>query len=214
MAQQGMGGERTEKPTSKHRQDARKDGNIFKSDEIVTLAGLVVVFYSIDLLYPFLFGRVSRIFISEFDLIETTEEMNISNLMVLFIQWLLDVVIVMLPLLFIAAAVSIITTLAQTKGFMSMKPLKPKMEKLNPVKKFGEFFKRIFGPQGWMTTLTSIAKVIVIFWVIYATIKDDIYVFFSLMDVTVPVAVEFAGKMIISIVKNVAIAYLFIVGAD
>ncbi|MDR0984031.1 MAG: EscU/YscU/HrcU family type III secretion system export apparatus switch protein, partial [Ruminococcus sp.] len=175
MAQQGMGGERTEKPTGKHRNDARKDGNIFKSDEIVTLASLVIVFYSIDLLYPFIFGRVTRIFVSEFDLIETTEEMSVSNLMVLFMQWLLDVALIMVPLLLIAAAISIIATLAQTKGFMSTKPLKPTMQKLNPVKKFGEFFKRVFGAQGWMTTLTSIAKVIVIFLVIYITIKDDIY---------------------------------------
>lgn len=48
-----MAGERTEKATPKRKQDERKKGNIFLSQEVVTVLTLLAVFYVIKAMMPF-----------------------------------------------------------------------------------------------------------------------------------------------------------------
>ena len=47
-----MAGEKTEKATPKRKQDERKKGNIFMSQDIVTVASLFASFYAIKFLAP------------------------------------------------------------------------------------------------------------------------------------------------------------------
>ena len=47
FAKDGPGGEKTEEPTAKKLEDARKEGNVAKSKEIVTAVGMLASFYII-----------------------------------------------------------------------------------------------------------------------------------------------------------------------
>ena len=49
------GQEKTEKPTSKRRNDARKEGNVFQSKDIATVVMLLGIFFVMRLLMPFIY---------------------------------------------------------------------------------------------------------------------------------------------------------------
>ena len=57
MADQG-GQEKTEKPTTKRRNDARKEGNLFQSKDAVTVLMLFGVFCILRLLLPLLYETI------------------------------------------------------------------------------------------------------------------------------------------------------------
>ena len=56
MGQSGQ--EKTEQPTAKKRQDARKEGNIFQSRDIATVLILAGVFSGIRIWIPFIYGQL------------------------------------------------------------------------------------------------------------------------------------------------------------
>ena len=47
-------GDKTEAPSEKKRQDARKEGNVFQSADIVTVVVLFGVFYAVRFMIPFI----------------------------------------------------------------------------------------------------------------------------------------------------------------
>ena len=57
MAESG-GQEKTEQPTSKRRRDARKEGNVFQSKDIVTVLVLFGVFYMTKLFLPMIYDTI------------------------------------------------------------------------------------------------------------------------------------------------------------
>jgi flagellar biosynthetic protein FlhB len=209
-----MGGERTEKPTSKHRKDARKDGNIFKSQELVILLSLLITFWAFQFLYPLAQSTMIRIMEEYIGRIATTEKLTDETFNLIFINCAVNIAIAIGPLTVIAVAVGIIGIMAQTRRYVNFKQLKPDFKKLNPVKGMGNLFKNIFAPTGIVKQLKEILKVFVIFWVIYTVIKDEMYMIPRFMDMSFIASVEYTGNLIIEIVKNVCIAYAFIVIAD
>ncbi|GHU56408.1 flagellar biosynthesis protein FlhB [Clostridia bacterium] len=211
---QGMGGERTEKPTSKHRQDARKDGNIFKSQEVVTLSSLLICFYAFKYLYPLSQSTVLRIMGEYFTRVGDITHFDTDEFRLIFINCVLNVAIAIGPLTVIAGAVGVIGIMAQTKRYVNFKKVKPDFKKLNPIKGFKNLASNMFAPKGIVKQLKEIAKVTVIFIVIYNTLKDKIYMLPRFMDMTIVASVQYTGNLIMEIVKNVCIAYLFIVIAD
>ncbi|MDR0918448.1 MAG: flagellar biosynthesis protein FlhB [Oscillospiraceae bacterium] len=209
-----MGGERTEKPTSKHRQDARKDGNIFKSDELVTLLSLAICFFAFKFLYPLAQSTILRIMTEYFERIGEVTRLEDDEYSRIFINCAINTAIAIGPITVIAAAVGVIGIMAQTKRYVNFKKLKPDFKKLSLIKGFKNLASNIFAPKGIVKQLKEIAKVTVIFVVIYNTIKDELYVLPRFMDIPLVASVQYTGDLIIEIIKNVCIAYLFIVGAD
>jgi flagellar biosynthetic protein FlhB len=211
---QGLGGERTEKPTGKHRQDARKEGNIFKSQELTTLFSLVITFYALKFLYPLSYNALIRVFNFQLSEIATKQTFSNDDLKITFARTALQVVIAVGPILLIAALVGFLTTFIQTKRYVNFKKLKPDFKKLfNPKAVFG-FFKKTFSVKGYVKQFTEFAKVFVIFYVIYSTIKDEIPKLSVFMSLPLQTSAQFAGDLIMNIIKNVAIAYAFIVAGD
>ena len=54
FAQEGPGGEKTEEPTTKKLEDARKEGQVSKSQELTTAFGLMGLFLSLKVFTGFL----------------------------------------------------------------------------------------------------------------------------------------------------------------
>ena len=52
--------EKTEPATAKKRREQRKEGNIFQSKEITTVALVAIMFYSLKFLMPFLLQTASE----------------------------------------------------------------------------------------------------------------------------------------------------------
>ena len=129
-------GEKTEAPSAKKRSDARKEGNVFQSRDIVTVVVLFGVFYAVRSLLPFIYKDL-RNFLS-FILELVAEKEPVSSQVYYYFFWLF--VKSALPLLLITMLLGTLSSLVQTRFNVSFKLLTPKFSRLSPSKELPEYF--------------------------------------------------------------------------
>lgn len=202
--------EKTEKATPKRRQDERKKGNVFQSNDVAAVCSMLVLFHSLKALAPMMFRNFRDsmymffAFAADSDSFhrEAGREMLVKA-MVLFLESAL-------PLLFIGLLVAVTVTFFQTRMAFSMDVLKFKMERISPLKGF----KRMFSIRSVVELLKALIKITILGWVVYIFIKNRMRDLAGLMDGSVPGALIFTGNTVISMVDTVGMAFAFLASAD
>ena len=215
FAKEGPGGEKTEEPTSKKLEDARKEGQVAKSQEFAQSLTLLVLFLLLRIwtstltrqlgdLFDGFYGRIPY-FVklpSYYDYHnEYTKLINIG---------LLRTLIIILPFLLAGFAVCFVADLVQVKWKPTSKPLKPKFNKLNPI----SGIKRIFSVTKLVELLKSILKLVVIGVVIYNEIKDQWPLLYMLYDIPMMQGIVMAGQLLVDIGFKIAIVFIVVAFAD
>lgn len=205
-----MAGEKTEKATPKRKQDERKKGNIFQSNEVIMVGGLLVTFFSLEFLGPWMLTTIENSIDSFFALSATVTELTAEGIQQYFISACIVFASTALPMLLIASLTAVILTFAQTKLLFSMKSLAFKGNRINPL----QGIKKMFSMRSLVEMLKAIAKIIILVVIVYTVFVDYLPGLPKMMDMSVGQAVGQTGEMILSIVQSVAIAAVFIAAAD
>ena len=164
FADDGPGGEKTEEPTSKKLNDARKDGQVAKSQELCNAVSLVALFLTLRFvglyigetfinMFKYVYGIIPDFTV----LIDGHIAVNDFTRILRFA--LLRIILLLLPIFGVGVAVAFLTNVPQVKWKVTFKPLQPKFSKLNPV----SGLKKIFSKKKLVDLGMSIAKLIVIF---------------------------------------------------
>jgi type III secretion YscU/HrpY family protein len=191
MADNKDSGEKTELPTPKKLRDARKNGDIAKSQEITTTVGTLGA-----LLVFVIAGTFVARTITEFgNRVATTAAESdfsyaLSDIGGEAIRLLITLsAVVLIPL----AAIGLLSEVFQTRGLIATKRLEPKLDKLNPI----EGLKRLFGIQGWVELCKTLAKVIAIIAIVWMIARDHIdRMGAMLVPATAPVWYDGAGAQV------------------
>lgn len=202
--------EKTEKPTAKRRKDQRKEGNIFQSKDITIAFSLIVIFFAFRLLYPFIQGTITDSMKAFFALIGTQKTIVKSDITHFFIEGSIAFIKAAVPLLLIAGLATIIATIAQTKGLVTFKSIKPKFSRMNPL----NGLKNMVSLKSWVELLKSIIKIIILFYIMYSCIKTEINALPKMIDMTAIQVMSAVGRILWNIITKTAIAYAFIAGFD
>lgn len=199
-------GEKTEKATPKKRKDERKEGNIFQSKEVVIAATLLAVFFSFKLLYPLSQSAVTQSLQEFIGLVQSKETITAGDMSTILVSALKTIAIGCLPILFVCCLSAVIATVAQTRGLVNFKSLRPKFSRLNPI----SGFKKMFSLKGVIELFKAIIKITILFVVIYNTIKDCMNTLPKMMDMSVAAGAAFTGQMCFDLITNVSIAFIFL----
>ena len=205
-----MAGEKTEKATPKRRQDERKKGNVFQSREIGVVFSLLASFYGLKLLAPYILRALEWSIRNYFYQAATVDEIITSDAIRYFIQGCGVFAVAAMPLLLVCGAVSVIATLAQTRGLFTMKSAAPKFSRLNPI----EGIKKMFSMRGVVELLKSLAKIIVLGYIIWLQFRDEFWAFPRLMDMEPLQGMAFTTNIVLEIAKSAAIVMAFVAAAD
>lgn len=215
FAKEGPGGEKTEEPTDKKLTDARKEGQVAKSKELGNSVSLIALF----LVLKYGVGYLATQFLETFYMIynkipdyATFTEGTLSSKDVsgLIRQVILRIVIMLLPVFLIGIVVAFLCDIAQVKWKPTTKPLKPKFNKLNPLKGV----KRLFSKEKLMELFQSFIKIGVIAYVAYNTLKEQIGVIYLLYDIPLTQAILTVGNIAISVGLKISTIYLILGLAD
>lgn len=153
------GDEKTEKPTYKKRRDAREEGQIVQSKELSTVAILFSCFLGLKLFGGFITKNMADVMAKTFGNLNGFEEfMNPNNNMHNTINIFAIFVLTILPVLLVAFVSSLLVSYAQVGFLFTTKPLKWKLDKLNPI----EGFKRIFSKKGLVELVKSVLKIVLV----------------------------------------------------
>ena len=155
------GGEKTEMPTAKKLRDARQKGQVCTSKDVVSTALLVVLMYLAALLATMLVDDLEQLisFIGR-----ATSSPNVDGAVR---QAGVNTVVVICKHSFIfvcvAAVVGVVANMCQIGFLFTFEPLKPSLNKLNPV----EGFKRIFSMKNLFEFLKNCVKVVFLSYLIW-----------------------------------------------
>ncbi len=215
FAKDGPGGEKTEEPTSKKLDDARKEGQVAKSKEIGNAFSLLALFLVMKLYLGTMGTRFIEVFSAVYQQIPDVSKMYngglpVASLHVLIRGMMFQILVIMAPVLLIGVAIAIICDVAQVKWKPTTKPLQPKFSKLNPMKGFG----RIFSPNSLVELLKSILKLALIGYMVYSYLKDKISNIFLLYDITLNQAIGMIGEIVVDLGIRIAAIYMIIAFLD
>ena len=201
-------GEKTEMPTPKKLRDAREKGQVCTSKDIVSTALLVVLFCLIALLSMFMVNDFTQLIsfvgerLADYPVASIREG---SRMAVIFICKYTFIFVL------VAAVVGISANVAQIGFLFTFEPMKPNLEKLNPVegakkifcmKNFFEFFKNVVKVSflSYLIYKIIMASVPELLTMCYGTI-DDIFPCLKLMLKRLAVYTAF-GYIVIAIVDR------------
>lgn len=214
FAPDGEGGEKTEEPTSKKLSDARKEGKVAKSKEIVNGVSLLGFFLALRIFFGFAGVRISDIFRWIYTLMPDIENMKdgltIQVFMGILRPLLAKTLIILMPFLLIGFATDFVTNLVQVGWKPTLKPLEPKLSKFNPI----SGFKRIFSKQSLVNLIFAIAKIGLVCFIAYTSIKEQAKTLFLLYDIALNAALSLIFEIIVDTGIKISVVYIFLGLAD
>jgi flagellar biosynthetic protein FlhB len=168
MADQEPGENRTEDPTPRRRQQAREEGRIAKSPELVSAAVLVTG----AVLLASVAGRgLGRYAIGLFKTGPgwlVSMEQTSAGVVALVRSLTLRTAIAMVPFLVGIAVVALALGLLQTRGNASWKPLRPDLSRINPL----NGFKKILGGEAILNLVKALLKLVVLAGMSYLILRS------------------------------------------
>ena len=157
-------GDKTEKPTPKKLQDARKKGDIAKSKDITSTAGMLVILMLAAVALPILGEQMAALVRASFKVMHEPFALAAPRLgRQAGMTLLLVVGLVVVPVALVGALVEFI----QAGPVMSAEKLKPKMENMNPAKGL----KRMFSMDNLVELVKSILKTAVVGTIAWLVIR-------------------------------------------
>ena len=186
MSDKDNGGDKTELPTPKKLRDARKKGDIPKSQEITATVGTLGFLLLLFVASAFVANRiaifgervVSQAAGDDFRFSLGGEAISLAIMLS---------AVLLIPL----AVIGLLAEVFQTQGLLATKRLEPKLDNLNPI----EGIKRLFGVQGLVELLKTLVKataIIAIVWFIARGHIDNMGA--MLVPATEPIWREGAGQ--------------------
>ena len=156
--------EKTEKATPKRRQDERKKGNVFQSNDVIAVCSLLVLFNSLNALAPKIYRTLKTAMELFFSYAASTTPLAADDLSDKLLKAMLLFGQAALPLLFIGVAVAVVTTFFQTRMSFSTDVMKFKMDRISLLKGF----KRMFSIRSVVELLKALIKITILacFWLL------------------------------------------------
>ena len=210
---QRFDGEKTEEPTTKKREDARKKGQVAKSQELNTAFVLLIGFLILRVLWEYIYGNIAEYTIYLYS--HLSQSMSTEGISELFIGIMILLAKTVLPVMFAIMIVGLAINCFQVGLVVSTEKLEPKLENLNPINGFG----RIFSKRSLVELVKSLFKILVIGYFLYQYLKDQIpllpqFIFFDLpqslatvAEIIFTMAFQVVGVIMVMAIADYAYQY-------
>lgn len=202
---------KTEKATTKKRSDERKKGNVFMSNDAITVATLLASFVALFTLTAYIAGELQHFLQLCIAMITTSETGELQGRLAgITMEGLWVVAKTSGPLLGITALAGVAATLAQTRLLVSGQLLKPKFSRINPL----EGFKRVFSMRSVIEALKGTLKIAILLTILYNYVKGLVGGFSAYMNSDLGWVCIHLFEQIKSMVTQIVIAFIALAGAD
>jgi flagellar biosynthetic protein FlhB len=164
---QQFAGEKTERATSKKRQDSRQKGQVAKSAEIPSTLILLACICIMLMLGPF-FQKQLMIMFSDVFLHHLSMDVTKENVMSMFSHYAIQLLIFLAPIFVTVLLIAFAGNYVQIGWLFTLSAIMPKFEKLNPL----TGAKNIFGIRSVVEFLKSSLKLTSVAIIVYVVINS------------------------------------------
>jgi flagellar biosynthetic protein FlhB len=149
--------EKTEEPTSKKIEDARKEGNVPKSMDVSGFATLFVAVIAVISFFSFIVERIEKLYRYYYSHIG--KEITINSTILITINSVRELALMIMPIALLVATAGVIASLMQFGILFTTKPLTPDIKKIDPIKGI----KNLFSIKKLIDAIKIILKVTLVF---------------------------------------------------
>ncbi|VUD69244.1 Yop proteins translocation protein U [Thalassocella blandensis] len=198
---------KTEPPTPKKIQDARDKGQVAKSKEVVSLILLLSVTGYFWLFSESMLVRIKSLF----QLPARYADMPLDRMIVpALLDMTISAAIILAPLLLVVLIFAIVSNVSQTGWVFSSEPVKPNIQNISIV----NGAKKIFSAQNLMEFVKSIIKIVVMSYVAWYVIRDNMQQLIQIPTCGADCALYITGSLMMKLILYCLAAFLFLAGAD
>ena len=182
--QRFAGGEKTEEPTAKKRADARKKGQVGRSQELNTAFVLLVGFFTLKLLWDSIYLSIASY--TTYVFTNLNQSVDTENIIHIFIGIIVVLAKTAFPVMFAIMLIGLAINFFQVGLTFNTESIEFKLDKLNPINGFG----RIFSKRSLVELAKSFFKILVIGFFLYRFIHEQILAMpqFMFFDLTTSLA--------------------------
>ncbi|MCL2456091.1 MAG: flagellar biosynthesis protein FlhB [Defluviitaleaceae bacterium] len=205
-------GEKTEKATPKKRKKARNEGQVAKSQEVTTAANLIFGFFALSFFAVLMLNGIIDLFTfhTNFFSPNMLDTLDLNDI-AFHIAWMLfRIILISLPMFLVMLVVGVVVNLRQVGWNPTMKPMRPKFSKLNPLKGF----KRIFSIQSIVNFVKSMLKLIFVGMVVYYVLASEIKFIPLILDMQFVEAVRYIGNLVVTLGISIGVLFILIAVLD
>jgi flagellar biosynthetic protein FlhB len=161
------GGEKTEEPSEKKIQDARKQGNVPKSKDLTGVFVFLVGLSIVKATWPNFEAKIKELFFFTIDHMSNPVDLERATKNAILMA-LIDVLMLSIPIAFGAAFIGGLIEFVQVGSNFTLDPLMPKFDKLNPL----NGFKNMFSKKSLIEMVKSMGKMGITACVVYGVVRD------------------------------------------
>jgi flagellar biosynthetic protein FlhB len=208
MAEEYSQEEKTEQPTPRRREKARKRGQVARSQELNSVA---VIFFGVLALIIFSGHILSNLVnVFYFNLANIYSDLNITTTYNLFISNGSSLLKVITPVLILVGLAGLLINLAQVGFMVSLEPITPKLDKLDIVKGL----KRLLSTKTLFELFRDTLKILIIGYIAFLTLKGEMNNYIPLADQEVGQIMSFAARVALKVALRVVGALLLLAILD
>lgn len=203
-------GEKTEQATPKKRRDERKKGNIFFSNDAVSVVVMLVGFFVLNLCSLWTVEATYGFLEYCMELAQVPLQSASGINEQLLVEFLFAFGKAALPAMGAVTLAGIIATFAQTQLLVTGESLKPKFSRLNPL----QGFKNLFSARSLVDALKNLFKICILLILIFQYVRNlvDIFLKYLHTDLTAACAHLFENCFMLSM--QIGLAFAVLAGFD
>jgi flagellar biosynthetic protein FlhB len=201
---------RTEKATPKRREKAREEGSVLKVqdlDSTLLFGANMFLFLALWSATLTLLAKEVEFFLRQASSGNPILDGNLGKSALEFFWILLRI---LLPYLGVNFIIAFAIQFLQHGFKPTLKPLKPKFSKMNPV----NGLKRIFSMKSTVELLKGLFKLLIIFWAAYIVISPNLLILMQALKMPITQGLSLMQDVIFQLYRNVLLAMLVVAGID
>jgi flagellar biosynthetic protein FlhB len=198
---------KTEKPTAKRKQDARHQGQVAKTPDVVTWLAVIAGTYIIPHTFDATYALVERLW---FRIADSMANPSLPTDLSVAREAASGTLSALAPTLFAMVGVVLLTNLAQTRGLVTFTPLKPTFSHLNPL----SGLRRLFSPTSLWEVAKQIVRVALLSLVAWETVRGLLPLVAGGSPLSTMAVASLVGSRAVSLTREVAAIGLFLALLD
>lgn len=209
MADNKSDQEKTEEPSQKRLDDARKEGNVSVSKEVSSVALMITAIISFVSMSAVIGDRLTKLFETFFS--NAGGGFDNQGEAINFLKDALWAGMDMItPTMIVLLMMAVLVNVVQTGGVFSFEAMQPKGSKMNPL----SGLKNIFSAKGFVELAKGFVKLGIVVIVVYFTVRNDIDHFVSFLISPLKYSLSESGSYILLFVTRIMSALLILSIAD
>jgi flagellar biosynthesis protein FlhB len=204
------GGEKTEKATPKRREEARKKGQVAKSQDLNGAVVLLAALFALSIWGPHIWSQVGASMHDTLAMISQPRALTTGGIGRVFMQNGRTAALAVAPIAIVCLVFGVVANLGQVKLKPSFHGLKPDFKRLDPLKGA----KNLFGPNLLFEGAKNLTKVAIVGAISAFAVVPKLQDLAALVGMAPGDVVSKLAHTVLGIAQRAAIAYILIGIAD